>query len=279
MVESWPNRARAPCLIARRRYLSPCIKRGRQPSPTCLPGQGGVRGKVPRGCGRKATKRARLVFASRVLADAMLRASGRRTPDLRQPTGTRGGCHEQREVRTGRPSSRAKRPRRDRTVLASVVRERGLLRLRREGQLEPMLEQLQNEQGASAVWAFGVTCLDPLRSTHHQLPKLIEEASHGFTDAARRLRVRRSFAGAAGGASAIGIRHGLPNAAAFLAGFHLLEACPRRGVAAACAYARLATAFRERERVLGPSRADDRSARARRLARIPVDCRRRRSCA
>ena len=121
---------------------------------------------------------------------------------------------------------------------------------RREGQLEPMLEQLQNEQGASAVWAFGVACLDPLRSTHHQLPKLIEEASHGFTDPARRSRVRRSFVGVAGCASAIGIRHGMPNAAAFLAGFHLLEACPRRGIAAACAYARLATAFRERERVL-----------------------------
>lgn len=121
---------------------------------------------------------------------------------------------------------------------------------RRQGQLEPMLERLQSEQGASAMWAFGVACLDPLRDTHDLLPKLVEEASHGFTDPGRRQQVRRSFAGMAGGASAIGLKHGMPNAAAFLAGFHLLEECPRRGVAAACAYARLAAAFRERERVL-----------------------------
>ncbi|MFM1889367.1 MAG: hypothetical protein RLZZ565_124 [Planctomycetota bacterium] len=120
----------------------------------------------------------------------------------------------------------------------------------REGQLEPMLEEVQSEQGTAAVWAFGIACLDPLRGLHHLLPKLIDEASHGFTDPARRRRVRRSFAGAAGGASAIGLKHGLPDAAAFLAGFHLLEERPLRAVAKACAHARLAAAFLERNRVL-----------------------------
>ncbi|MGA0173695.1 MAG: hypothetical protein ACO3NL_08630, partial [Phycisphaerales bacterium] len=120
----------------------------------------------------------------------------------------------------------------------------------RDGQLEPLLEQVQSEQGTASVWAFGLACLDPLRGLHHLLPKLIDEASHGFTDPARRRRVRRSFAGAAGGASAIGLKHGLPDAAAFLAGFHLFEECPLRAVAKACSYARLATAFLERSRVL-----------------------------
>lgn len=127
---------------------------------------------------------------------------------------------------------------------------------RRKGQLEPMLEQVRSEQGMAAVWAFGVACLDPLRGLHHLLPTLIDEASHGVTDPERRRRVRRSFAGAAGGASAIGLKHGLPDAAAFLAGFHLLEKRPLRAVAEACSYARLAAAFVERQRVLGsfPSR-------------------------
>ena len=46
----------------------------------------------------------------------------------------------------------------------------------REGQLDPLLGKLQSEQGASAVWAFGLACLEPLRSTHHLLPKLLQAA-------------------------------------------------------------------------------------------------------
>ncbi|MBM4107112.1 MAG: hypothetical protein FJ257_12685 [Phycisphaerae bacterium] len=121
---------------------------------------------------------------------------------------------------------------------------------RRRGQLEPMLEQLRGRHGEAALWRLAIACLEPLRSQHELMPLVLDAAATAFSDPAIRSGLRSRFGGAASAAFMIGIKHELPNAASFLAGFRLLDDDPITAVADACAFARLAVAFRERERVL-----------------------------
>ena len=130
---------------------------------------------------------------------------------------------------------------------------------RREGQLEQPLERLRLEQGELALWHFGISCVGRVRSAHELLPKVLAAAADGFESADERARLRSSYGGAACGAYAIGLKHGMEGAAAFLAGYRLLEDCPIAAVANAAAFARLSLAFRARSRLLGrlPSRDGD----------------------
>jgi len=121
---------------------------------------------------------------------------------------------------------------------------------RRRGQLEPTLERLRRTHGEAALWRFAIGCLSPLRSTNELIPLVLEAAATAFGDAAIRSQLRSRFGGAAAAAFTIGVKHEMPGAASFIAGFRLLDEDPITAVAEACAFARLATAFRERERVL-----------------------------
>lgn len=129
---------------------------------------------------------------------------------------------------------------------------------RREGQLEPMLERLVIEQGESALWRFGIACLEPLRSTHELVPQVLAAATRGFQDPKVRETLRRRYGGTMIGAFTIGLKNSLPCAASFVAGYSLLEGEPIESVSLACAFARIASAFRTRRRVLAafPSRGD-----------------------
>lgn len=130
---------------------------------------------------------------------------------------------------------------------------------RREGQLEPMLERLIREQGESALWRFGIACVEPFRSTHELMPQVLEAASRGFKDPKVREELRRRYGGTMVGAFTIGMKNSMPGAASFVAGYSLLEGEPIASVSLACAFARIATAFRTRGRVLAafPSRGDE----------------------
>ncbi len=121
---------------------------------------------------------------------------------------------------------------------------------RRENQLEPHLERLRCEQGETALWHFGITCVGRVRSAHELLPQVLSAAADGFESAEERSRLRSAYCGAAGGAYAIGLKHGSENAAAFLAGYRLLDDCPLTAVANAAAFARLSQAYCARTRLL-----------------------------
>jgi hypothetical protein len=121
---------------------------------------------------------------------------------------------------------------------------------RRADQLEPLLERLRWRHGDAAVLGYGVACIQPLRKDHDRVPRILRAAKRGFGDPQQRARSRRSFGSAAGAALSIGMRNGMAGAAAFLAAVRLLDDGPVSAVAHACDLARVAHAFRQRERVL-----------------------------
>lgn len=122
---------------------------------------------------------------------------------------------------------------------------------RRSAEAIPLLERLQRERGDAALWRFGVMCVEPLRNTHEIMPLVLAQAAAGFSESGKREEIREAFGGTACGASMIGLKNLMPGAAAFLAGFRLLDECPSVAVADACAYVRAAHAFRQRQRSLG----------------------------
>ena len=122
---------------------------------------------------------------------------------------------------------------------------------RRSAEAIPLLERLQRERGDAALWRFGVMCVEPLRNKDEIMPLVLAQAAAGFTEPGKREEIRRAFGGTACGASMIGVKNLMPGAAAFLAGFRLLDERPTVAVAEACACVRAAYAFRKRLRALG----------------------------
>lgn len=118
---------------------------------------------------------------------------------------------------------------------------------RRSAEVVPLLDRLQRERGDAALWRFGVMCVEPLRNTHEIMPLVLAQAAAGFSEPGKREEIREAFGGTACGASMIGVKNLMPGAAAFLAGFRLLDECPSVAVADACAYVRAAHAFRQRQ--------------------------------
>ncbi len=121
----------------------------------------------------------------------------------------------------------------------------------RRGEMEPMLERLQQCRGSQALWDFAIACISPIKALQEILPDVITEASSGFSDPSRRGQLRSSFGGSAVGAFMIGMKNHLPGAAVFLAGYRLLDDDPIVAVTDSCRYVRAAYTFRRRLREIG----------------------------